>query len=230
MMYHRHHTERAGGIVETSRRVAVAVVAASLTLVVAFASPAWAKPDKQIARASTLRASDFPAGWTTSRHTESSPSKLPVCRPTAAAEKKSKSYGAASPDFGLSSGGTRTALVTNVVYVFPSVKQAKAYLAAFQLPTAQECLQARLDNATKGSSVKATVTTLPLSGFPADDDVGLAATVPSSLDTVYFQAVAFRVGRGITALTTQNIAAPFPDTATLATTGIARLKTNLARG
>lgn len=213
----------------TSRRVTVAV-AASVALVVAFASPAYARSDKQIARASTLRVSDFPAGWTTSRHTESSPSKLPVCRATAAVEKRGRPYKAASPDFGVRGGDTQTTLVTNVVYVFPSVKQAKAYLAAFQLPTAQQCLQARLDQATKGSSVTATVTALDITGSPADDEVGLAATVPSSVDTVYFQAVAFRVGRGITAFTTQNVAAPFPDTATLATTGIERLKTNLAKG
>jgi hypothetical protein len=47
---------------------------------------------------------------------------------------------------------------------------------------------------------------------------------------VYFEAVAFRVGRGVTTLTTQNVSARFPDTASLATTSIERLKTNLATG
>jgi hypothetical protein len=210
------------------RRAAAAIVVVSFALVGAFASPAWATSDKQIARASTLRISDFPSGWTTSPHTESPPSKLRACRPTLAAEKNAKPYKVAGPNFGLSSGGTQTAQVTNVVYVFPSVKQARAYLAAFQLPTAEECLQARLDKAMLGSPLKAAVTTLDLTGSPADDEVGLGAIVPSSIDTVYYQAVAFRVGRGVTAFTTQNVAAPLPDTPSLAATGIARLRSNLA--
>jgi len=212
------------------RRVAVVIVAASVALGIAFASPAWAKSDKQVARASTLRISDFPAGWTASPATEGSPSKLPPCRATVAAAKKAKPYRATAPDFGLSSGGTPTSQVANMVYVFPSVKQAKAYLAAFKLPSAKECLQARLDKSLKGSSVQATVETLDVSGSGADDELGLTATVPSSLDTVYFEAVAFRVGRGVTTLTTQNVSARFPDTASLATTSIERLKTNLATG
>jgi len=217
--------------VRSRHRIAVSIVTASVAVVIAFASPAWAKSDKQTARASTLRISDFPAGWTTSPHTESSPStKLPACRATVAAAKKAKPYGAWAPDFGFSLGGTQTAQATNLVYVFPSVKQAKAYLAAFQLPTAQKCLQARLDLATKGSPVKATVTSLHTSASPADDAVGLAATLPSSVDTVYYEAVAFRVGRGITTLTTQNTGTRLPDTASLASTSITRLETSLAAG
>ena len=143
---------------------------------------------------------------------------------------RAERYKAVSPAFGLTSDGTQTAQVTNEVYVFPSVKQAKAYLAVYQRPTAQKCLQARLDEAMAGSPLEATVVPLDVSGSPANDEVGLAATIPSSLDTVYYQAVAFRVGRGITALSTQNVAEPFPDTAYLARTGITRLKTNLAKG
>jgi hypothetical protein len=216
--------------VSRNGRIGIALLAAGIAATMALASPAWADSNKQIARASTLTISDFPAGWTESPHTESAPSKLPACGPTVAAAKRAKPFGAWSPDFGLSSGTTQTSAVTNVVYVFPSVKQARAYLAAFQLPTAERCLQARLDRSTRGSSVKATVAPLDVSGSPADDEVGLTATLASSLDTVYFEAVAFRVGRGITAITTQNIGAAYPETASLATTGIDRLATNLGTG
>jgi hypothetical protein len=114
--------------------------------------------------------------------------------------------------------------------VFPTVKQAKAYLAAFQLPTARKCLQAGLDQATKGSSVKATVASADLSTPPVDGEVGLAAILTSSLETVYYEAFAFRVGRGVTTVTTQNIGIRLPHTASLAATGIKRLEKNLAAG
>ena len=216
------------------RRVAVVIVAASVALGIAFASPAWARSDKQVARASTLRISDFPAGWTASPATEGSPSKLPPCRATVAAAKKAKPYRATSPDFGLSNGGTPTSQVANMVYVFPSVKQAKAYLAAFKLPTALECLQQSLDQKLESSpGASASIQGLDVTGGPVDDEVGFQGvisgpeTAQAGVTDTYVQALAFRVGRAVTAFSTTNPGAAYPDTAQLVRTEVARLKKNL---
>jgi hypothetical protein len=126
--------------------------------------------------------------------------------------------------------------VTNTVYVFPDVKQAKAYLAAFKLPTALECIQQGLDQNLKSKpGATATVKDLQVTGAPRpiDDGVGfqgLISGVPTAqtgvTDTAV-QAVAFRVGRAVTGFTTTNPGQPFPDTVTLVKTGAARLGKNL---
>ena len=112
------------------------------------------------------------------------------------------------------------------------MKAAKAYLAAFQDPAALECLQDGLDEALADTpGAVAVVGALDVSGGPAQDGVGFEATITipdgATEITVKIQAVAFRVGRGVTGITTQNVDEPLPITAELASASIERLKKGL---
>jgi len=215
-------------------RRATTIVAVSLVAVLgAMAVPAFAASNKQIAKASTLQLADLSGtDWTSTPHAKKPDSKVPSCAPTNKANNTAEKYGAHSPDFKNSTG----TVITNAVYVFPTVKQAKAYIAAFKLPTAQECLQQGFDKTLQGSGATATVTALDVSGAPKgtfDDGVGfqgLITGVPASENggaDLYLQAAAFRVGRAITGLTTTSPGANYPDTAKLVLADIARLKNNL---
>jgi hypothetical protein len=220
--------------VNRTRRLAALVTVSAIALVGAFATPAFAASNRQIAKASTLKVSDLSeAGWTATPHTEDPPSKIPACAPTNKVERVGKRFSAHSPDFKNSDTGGQ---ITNTVYVFPTVKLARAYLAAFKLPTAQECLQQGLDQNLEGSGATATVSPLDVSGAPPgtfDDGVGYQGVVtgiPADQGggtDVYFEAVAFRVGRAVTGLTTTNPGAAYPGSADLVFTTVARLKKNL---
>jgi hypothetical protein len=215
------------------RRAVAFVAVGAIAGVGAMATPAFAASDKQIAKASTLKISDLSGvGWTSTPHTDNPDSELPACAPTNKANHAAEKYGAHAPDFANSDG----AEITNAVYVFPTVKQAKAYLAAFKFPTAQECLQQGLDQQFEGSGVTATVSELDVSGAPKgtlDEGVGYQGVitgVPPDENggaDIHLEAVAFRTGRAVTGITTTNLGAVYPDTVKLVLTDIARLKKNL---
>jgi len=220
--------------VNRTRRVTALGAVSAIALVGAFAAPAFAASNKQIAKASTLKASDLSeTGWTATPHTEDPPSKLPACAPTNKVEQAGKKFSAHSPDF---KNSDTSGQITNTVYVFPTVKLAKAYLAAFRLPTAQECLQQGLDQKLEGSGATATVSALDVSGAPRgtfDEGVGFQGVitgVPADQGggaDVYFEAVAFRLGRAVTGVTATNPGAAYPRTANLVITDVARLKKHL---
>jgi len=184
--------------------------------------------DKQIARSAALRQRDLGPGWTSTKHTEEPPPDIPACEGTNRASDAAEKYEYRAPDF--EQGDSK---VTNVVFVFPTVKQAKAYLRAYQRPEALTCFEQGLATVAQDEpGVRFTVEELDVSGGPADDGVGyradLRASAPDgSTATFVFQAVAFRVGRGVTAITTQNPDVAFPDTADLALTSIKRLRKGL---
>lgn len=210
--------------------VLVAVVVLALG---ALSAPAFAKTDKQIAKASTLRVTDLTGtGWSGSPHKEDPPSKLPSCAPTNKVDAAGKQYSAHSPDFDNATAGTT---ITNTVYVYPTVKQAKTYLAAFKLPTALECLQQGLDeNVQDTPGASAEVGTIDVSGGPFNDGVGFAGVVRGvpggangATQDIYLQAVAFRVGRAVTGFTTTNPGEAYPDTEQVVVKQIKRLKQNL---
>ena len=217
-----------------TRRGTALVAVSVIALVGAIAAPAFAASNRQIAKASTLKVSDLSeTGWKANPHTEDPPSKIPACAPTNKVEQAGKKYSAHSPDFENSATGAQ---ITNTVYVFPSVAQAKAYLAAFKLPTALECLQQSLDQELEGSGATGTVTALDVSGAPQgtfDDGLGFQAIitgVPADQGggaDVYIEAVAFRTGRAVTGFTTTNPGSNYPDTAKLVLADVARLKKNL---
>jgi hypothetical protein len=217
--------------VRQALRATAIVAMATIAVVGAFAVPAFAKTDKQIAKASTLTVDDLSGtGWSQKPHKQDSDSDLPSCRATNAARNKARKYGANSPDFRNTDGAT----VTNVVYVFPKVKQAVAYLAAYKLPTALECVQQGLDQTLESSpGASAKVDSLDVSGGPVDDGVGFQGvisgyeTAQAGVTDTYVQAVAFRVGRAVTGFTTTNPGAAYPDTVDLVKTEVARLKKNL---
>jgi hypothetical protein len=220
--------------VNSTRHATAVVAVAAIALVGAIAAPAFAASNKQIAKASTLKASDLSGtDWTATPHEEEdADSTIPACAPTDKARNAAEKYGAHSPDFS-NSDGTE---ITNTVYVFPTVKQAKAYLAAYQLPTALECLQQELDQSLEGSGATATVTELDVSGAPKgtfDDGVGYEAVltgIPTDQGAradIYFEAVAFRTGRAVTGFTTNNPGTTYPETSTLVLDNLKRLKKNL---
>ena len=216
-----------------TRGTAALVMMATIALVGSVATPAFAASDKQIAKASTLKVSDLSGtAWTSTPHKESPDVKLPACAPTNKADKAAAKQGSAhSPDFS-DSGGTQ---IRNTVYVFPSVKDAKAYLAAFRLPTALECLQQGADQSLQGSGETAKISDLAVGGAPKPiaEGVGFQGVitgVPASQNNgadVYLQAVAFRVGRAVTGLTTMNINKSYPETEKLVLKSVARLAKNL---
>jgi hypothetical protein len=217
--------------VKQTLRASVLVAIAACLAVGTFAAPAFAETNKQIAKASTLTIDDLSGtGWSGKPHKQDPDSKVPACKPTNKAKAAARKGGTNSPDFKNVDGTT----VTNVVYVFPSVKQASAYLAAFKLPSALECLQQGLDDTLKSQSgASATVEALDVTGGPVDDEIGFQGVIagvetaqPNVTDT-YLQAVAFRVGRAVTGFTTTNPGEAYPDTVTLIETQVARLKKNL---
>ena len=213
-------------------RRSLAVLTAALFVVGALALPAFAKSDKQVAKAASITVADLGKGWKATKHVDDPPSGIAACADTDAANQRSKKYKFQAPDF--EQGGSQ---VTNSVYVFPNVKAAKAYLAAFQDPSALECLQDGLDQKIEnapGASVD--VSEFDVTGGPAQDGVGyevvLRDSVPNQSGTtdpivIVADIVAFRVGRGVTGLTTQNVDEALPITADLATLSIKRLKKGL---
>ncbi|MFO7592317.1 MAG: hypothetical protein R6X23_15745 [Acidimicrobiia bacterium] len=204
------------------RRSTVVLVTALLA-VGAVAGPALAKTDKQIAKAASIKLADLEGDWTAAKG-DDDPSGLPECADIDAIDKRSKKYEFQSPEF-----STAESFLSNSVYVFPSVKQAKAYLAVFQDDSAGACLQAGLEEAVAdqpGSVVDTGL--LDVTGGPADDGVGYQVDVTSpDGEVLALQAVAFRVGRGVTGITTLNLGASLPETADLAITSIERLRKGL---
>lgn len=208
-------------------RRSTATVVAALLAVGLTALPAAARTDKQIAKSASITKKDVGRGWDTSKHVEDDPSGIPSCADTDAANEDATKYEFNSPDF--SQGNSE---VTNSVFVFPNVKDAKSYLGAFQDPAAIDCLSAGLEEALADSpDASVSVDELDVSGGPANDGVGFLATVTIPTEggeaTLILEAVAFRVGRGVTGITTQNVDEALPITADLATASIKRLKKGL---
>lgn len=208
-------------------RRSTATVVAALLVVGLTALPAAAKTDKQIAKAASIKASDLPGDWTAGKGEPDEDSGIPECEATEEASRRAEKYEFESPQF--EQGDSQ---VTNSVYVFETVKQAKQYLAAYQEADTIDCLQLGLDEAlAEEPSASAFVEELDVSGGPADDGVGFLGTITIPTEggeaTLIFEAVAFRVGRGVTGITTQNVEEPLPITADLATTSIRRLRKGL---
>ena len=204
-----------------------AVVMSAFTILAMTALPAAAKTDKQVAKAASITAKDVGRGWTAKKQAADKPSGISECSVKEAADKRALKYKFESPDF--QQGDAR---VSNSVYVFPKVKDAQAYLAAFQDPSTIDCLQLGLEAALADSAgASVTVENLDVTGDPVDDGVGFRATITipdGAIDaTLIFEAVAFRVGRGVTGLTTNNANEALPITPDLATASIKRLKRGL---
>ena len=201
----------------------ISVVLAACAVVGTTALPAAAKTDKQIAKAASLKLADLSGDWTASKDADL-PSGIAECEAIDDIGARSDKYEFNSPDF-----FATEAFLSNSVYVFPTVKQAKAYLAVFQDPAAGDCLQASLEDAF-ADSPGAVVDTgaLDVSGGPADDGVGYQVDVAlSNGDTFVLEAGAFRVGRGVTGITAQNPGGALPETADYVTLTIKRLRKGL---
>jgi hypothetical protein len=214
----------------------VAVVLATLGTAIAAApaAPAASQPsDAQIAKAGLLRLSDFPAGWKQSAHKDSKPTGIASCKPTEAATKRNKKYGAQAPDF----SDSGTSFAHNTVYVFPKPAQAQGYLKAYQADSAPICLQKSVEKAfakEKGTEVQVQPLDLSsqLQAGTVDDAVGyeLLARVPQSganpVD-VYLVAVAVRTGRGVAGYTFQAQGQPPTEIDSVIDASLTRLQQGL---
>jgi hypothetical protein len=212
------------------RRVIV-TFALSALVVGATSAPGLAKTDpkadRAIAKTGLLKIGDFPDGWDSEPHEESGPSGLKACRAIEAGVEKNKKYRSSSPDF---AGGEDFA--QNSVYVFPTTKQAKAFLARYK-GSAEDCLRAITESSVEGDpDAEVTVETLdvsaPIERDIVDDGVGIKVTisapVPGGLPLeLVITAVAFRVGRGFNGFTFQSTTEPLPIASDLIDAAMARL-------
>lgn len=225
-----------------SRRVLSSVAALVTVLVAALvvapvagaATTAAKKPsDSSIAKQGVLKLSDFPSGWTQSKHQESKPSGVSACKGTDQANAKNRKYKAQSPDF---AHGDLTA-AENSVYVFPKAAQAIAYLKPYQATSAGTCLQQGVAKAVqKVAGAKVQVQQLDLStalkAGTLDDAVGyeILATLPQSGGSpvqVVFVVVAVRMGRAVVGYQFEDQNQPLSEIDTLIDATLTRLKAAL---
>jgi hypothetical protein len=196
-------------------------------LTAALAAPAFAgaTSDKEIAKEGLLTLSDFPSGWTQSPHKDTQPSKLPACKATEAVVKQFKKYRTASPDFAQG----RTTKAQNTIYAFPGVKQAKTFLKPYLGTGVTDCFEARIKKEIPDATVE--VQKIPSSSIPssdlADESFGFEVTLKSPGDsaanTLYFDALAYRVDRFFVGYTFQNLGDRLPDAPDLVAASLQRL-------
>ena len=215
------------------RSVIVTLLAAT-SLAFGLSAPAIARTpgasSKAIAASAFLKAGDFPseAGWAVGKPPSSNPPSGPSCGLINRVLTKYKKYRFHSPRF---TNGNASA--TDTVYVFPSVKDAKRYLAAFKNADAKKCL---LQDAQAAVDSKTTVriTDIDTSGI-GDDGVGFAVQVTSpnaqgGTDILAIDAPGYRVGRVFVGFTFQSLDEPLDIQTQLVRASINRLKRALARG
>jgi hypothetical protein len=127
-----------------TRRVALAVLAAAMLVVLAAPGAGAATSDKQLARAGVLVKSDFPAGWTQRARAKTPDdaldalaAKVVSCKPYLAFSKANRRNPRVnSPTFEQSQSN-----VTNAVSVYTSVAKAVSAIATFSDPRMPDCLQ-----------------------------------------------------------------------------------------
>lgn len=243
----------------TRLRLARALVAVlTIALVGTLSGPAFAKADRtadrQIAKASTLNLSDLRGtGWTVppdgsltrADNTTLVDDVFGKCVSGLVADAAER-YAAHSPAFEYRAAGvpadlSPTTEIANTVHVFPSVKQAKAYLAALRSPTTRECINQDLQFVRMLTGVPGTITPLDVNIGSANGGVwyesvlDLQAYTPPDdrfsprINDCCSQLVAFRVGRAITTFNTFDSVGVYPDTKQLVVTNVARLKKNLKK-
>lgn len=209
------HDERAGYSEMSRRTAAVALCALFLAggAVPAGASPVMSRTrDKTILVAGVLSAKDVPAGWLS--RTVSSGSQfrgfrgISVCKQIVSVDAAATAGShAVSRAFSNPAVPSREATVTDEVYAFKNVAAAGRYLAAFQAPGAQTCLQTGLTQQT-GAQVGVAAAPSHVAGV-GDDNAGFD-TVLSTTDqqgkpfTAVLDFVLVRSGRAVVDLAFTN--------------------------
>jgi hypothetical protein len=235
----------------TSTLDGLGVMVGVVALLAGFALPAFAAKDPQAAKASLLQLADLPTsgrpgftGWlAVSPGGDSSLTMgnldpaFAACAATNKIEQASSKYRSDSPDFSSNSDA-----IGNSIYVFPNAKKAKAYVAAYAKPEAQQCFQ----HGVEKNSVADDPRTFPpfdattVSGGSLNEGVGFDATIGtapqfSDSGTATLQDVRFRAGRAVIFLSTyyggypNQPAAAFPGTATYFSTIATRLQQHLKK-
>ncbi len=207
-------------------RAVRALVAASvaLALTVGVSSVASAKrSDKAAAEKALLTKADLPnggEGWSREKPD-------PAGRVTAS----SKRYRAQGPTFARKTrAGHRR--VNDIAYVFPNVRAARSYLAPFLADDGIECFRKTLLEQLERGTVRGTkVLVQSVEKPPGLGDSSVGYALPATLtnpdgseQTVYFDAIAVRVGRGVTGLTFQSPSKSFPDERAVVEAAMKRLE------
>jgi hypothetical protein len=217
------------------QRRSLLVLTLSAALVAALAAPATAQSDPSadlaIAKKGVLTITDFPSGeaWAFKGRVKPAKQTLPSCQPIERAKDKYKEFRVPSAEY---ARGTATA--DNTVYVLPTVKDAKALLAAYKAPSEQTCLRKSTEKLLakiKGATVD--LTRIDASGT-GDEGVGFAATLtapaPQGTETVVIDALAYRVGRAIVGFTFRDDDEPLDIQQDLVAAAVGRLQQALAEG
>lgn len=216
------------------QRRSVLVLVLSAATVAALAVPVAAKSDPSadlaIAKQGVLTIADFPSGepWTLQGRATTTKETLASCQPVERAKAKYKEFRVPSAEYARGTSAT----ADNTVYVLPTVKDAKALLAAYKGPTEETCLQKGTEK--RLAKVKGATVDIRRGNAkgPGDDGVGFAIklTAPTSQGTedVVLDAIAYRVGRAIIGFTFRSNDEPLDIQKDLIVAAVGRLQQALA--
>jgi hypothetical protein len=209
--------------------LAVAASAAALGL---LASPAAAgdKADEVIAKKAVLKRSDVPDGWQRDAETGEevgTQTGVPECKTFDRANKAAaKEPHAESPNFSDPDDPFQATTVESVVFVFPSAKAAKRYLAVYAADDLLDCFDALASDSLPGAG-DVGVSELEVTGgdqavgleieIVADDGTGTSMTFTTDVFVV-------RAGRGIVGFSTQTANRSLPFASDLLDTLVSRLE------
>jgi hypothetical protein len=209
--------------------LAAAASAAALGL---LASPAAAgdNADEAIAKKAVLKQSDVPDGWKRESNTGEevgTQTGVPECKTFDRANKAAaKQPHAESPNFSDPDDPLRATTVESVVFVFPSAKAAKRYLAVYAAGDLLDCFDALISASLPGAG-EVGVSELDVTG--GDQAVGLeieivAGAGTSASMTVTNDVFIVRAGRGIVGFSTQTAEGSLPFAPDLLDTLVSRLE------
>ncbi len=225
-------------------RAVRALVAASvaLALTVGVSSVASAKrSDKAAAEKALLTKADLPnggEGWSrekpdpaADREADRIRKGIFECFDIRRVTASSKRYRAQGPTFARKTrAGHRR--VNDIAYVFPNVRAARSYLAPFLADDGIECFRKTLLEQLERGTVRGTkVLVQSVEKPPGLGDSSVGYALPATLtnpdgreQTIYFDAIAVRVGRGVTGLTFQSPSESFPDERAVVEAAMKRLE------
>ncbi len=217
------------------RRALLTTAIAGVLVPAAGAAPgepqhAFTKTDQALARAASLRLSDFAPGWTASKSAGTTSDSQPRCsnyHPDQSDLIETGKYD--SPDFTRSADHSFVSVSTGVFKTAAMAKRGYARVAVRQLPACFGELFAK--GITKPSSAKV-VSTRPIA-FPKVGDRSNAYRLVASVKTpsvtlpVAADIVLFNTGRTDVAMIFLGIARPLP--ASLEQTAVARVLSRVTR-
>jgi hypothetical protein len=218
------------------------VMSLALGLVVGAAPASMAqKGDKAIAKQALLKVSDLPStGWESSKRTESNAAdklrkEIFECFSAQRVIDRAKRYRVLGPNI-KRRANTGTQQVSETVYVFPTVKDARSYMVPFIEDDGITCFRKLLLEQLKSATPDGTEILVQsqnrapeLGNSSIHYEFIATLTEPDGTGTskAYFDAVAVQVGRGVGGLSFQSANVPFPEIDAVSATAAKRLKKTL---